>query len=263
MPSNHKTELSPELKQLEIDIFPVIEAINKTSLLVDEKILARETTVAQDRLHLITEHIERKIGRPIRLESSAEVSDYLFEESGFEVLKKTKNQNASSSMKVLKKLFDTHDSEVLGLLVKYREASNILRHLKIVSRKTKDGQLFPDITNHCSTGRLYSYLINLRREAKRSIIASENDIFLEADCKAQELTIIALLSEENELIEALSSGVDVHKLTARKLFNKTEVSTKERNIAKELNYSILYGTSAEGLSWNLNISKDDAKKLLW
>ncbi len=125
-----------------------------------------------------------------------------------------------------------------------------------------------------ATGRLSSTDPNLQnipireaegREVRKAFTASDNEhIFLSADYSQVELRIMAHLSQDQNMIEAFKSGLDIHTATAAKIFKKSpdEVTREERSKAKSANFGIIYGISAFGLSQNMSISRKEAKILI-
>src|SRR5690606_30461909 len=125
-----------------------------------------------------------------------------------------------------------------------------------------------------ATGRLASNNPNLQnipirtergRQVRKAFIArDENHVLLAADYSQIELRIIASLSEENNMIEAFKNREDIHTSTASKVFNIpiSDVSRDHRNTAKTVNFGIIYGVSAFGLSNQTNLSRSEAKELI-
>ena len=125
-----------------------------------------------------------------------------------------------------------------------------------------------------ATGRLSSTNPNLQnipireaegREVRKAFTASDSEhTFLSADYSQVELRIMAHLSQDQNMIEAFKSGLDIHTATAAKIFKKLpeEVTREERSKAKSANFGIIYGISAFGLSQNMSISRKEAKVLI-
>lgn len=125
-----------------------------------------------------------------------------------------------------------------------------------------------------ATGRLSSTNPNLQnipireaegREVRKAFIPSDKEhIFFSADYSQVELRLMAHLSQDQNMIEAFKSGLDIHTATAAKILKKTteEVTKEERSQAKSANFGIIYGISAFGLSQNMNISRKEAKTLI-
>jgi DNA polymerase-1 len=125
-----------------------------------------------------------------------------------------------------------------------------------------------------ATGRLSSNNPNLQnipirtdkgKEIRKAFIPRNDEFTLmAADYSQIELRIIAALSEDKNMIEAFRSGQDIHKATAAKVFNVAleEVTREQRSAAKAVNFGIIYGQSAFGLSQNLHISRTEAKSII-
>ena len=99
---------------------------------------------------------------------------------------------------------------------------------------------------------------------KSFIPRDENHVLLAADYSQIELRIIAALSEEENMIEAFKNGEDIHASTAAKVFNVSldEVTREQRSNAKTVNFGIIYGVSAFGLSNQTDLSRSEAKELI-
>jgi DNA polymerase-1 len=100
------------------------------------------------------------------------------------------------------------------------------------------------------------------KQIRECLIAREGHILISADYSQIELRVLAHLSRDSELLRCFWEGIDVHKLVASKLFNVREPSSAQRDIAKTVNYSVLYGISPWGLAKTLKVSEDDAKLFL-
>ncbi len=122
-----------------------------------------------------------------------------------------------------------------------------------------------------STGRLSSIEPNLQnipiryqegREIRKVFIPSEGNQLIASDYSQIELRVLAHMAKEETLIKAFKNNQDIHKETARKLFEKEEISDLERRQAKAVNFGIVYGQSAYGLSEGVNISRKEAEKFI-
>jgi DNA polymerase-1 len=125
-----------------------------------------------------------------------------------------------------------------------------------------------------ATGRLSSNNPNLQnipirtdrgKEIRRAFIARDkNHQLMSADYSQIELRVIAALSDDTSMIQAFKDGVDIHKATASKVFHTAleEVTKDQRSAAKAVNFGIIYGQSAFGLSQNLGISRTEAKQII-
>jgi len=122
-----------------------------------------------------------------------------------------------------------------------------------------------------STGRLSSVEPNLQnipiryqegREIRKVFIASEGNSLLASDYSQIELRVLAHMAKEETLIEAFKNNEDIHTKTAQQIFEKEEISSLERRQAKAVNFGIIYGQSAWGLSEEINISPKDAERFI-
>ena len=190
--------------------------------------------------------------------------------------KKTKTGQYATGEDVLAKLVGKH--EIVGKILDYRE---------LVKLKNTYVDTLPELVNpitnriHTSynqvvavTGRLSSDNPNLQnipirtergREIRKAFIAkNENYVLLSADYSQIELRIIAELSKDEGMIEAFQSGQDIHKATAAKVYNVSleEVTSDMRRNAKMVNFGIIYGISAFGLSERLNIPRKEAAAII-
>ncbi|MRI02521.1 DNA polymerase I [Kriegella sp. EG-1] len=190
--------------------------------------------------------------------------------------KKTKTGQFSTSEDVLSYLAKDH--EIIQNVLEYRG----LAKLKSTYVDALPLQVEPDTgrvhTNYmqtvAATGRLASNDPNLQnipirtergRQVRKAFIPrDENHILLAADYSQIELRIIAALSDENTMIDAFKNGEDIHASTAAKVFNVplSEVTREQRSNAKTVNFGIIYGVSAFGLSNQTDLSRSEAKELI-
>lgn len=190
--------------------------------------------------------------------------------------KKTKTKQYSTSEDILNKLIDNHP--IVGLILEYRSVKKLLSTYVealplLVNSKTK--KIHTSYNQAVtSTGRLSSNNPNLQnipirdkrgRKIRQAFVpSSENHTLLAADYSQIELRIMAHLSKDPHMIKAFNNGEDIHKATAARIFktNLENVSSEMRTKAKGANFGIIYGISAFGLAQNLNISRNEAKKII-
>ena len=211
------------------------------------------------------------------LDSPRQLGEILFDVLKIDAkAKKTKTGQYKTSEDVLTKL--EHKHEIIPLILNYRS----LRKLKSTYVDALP-KLVNDETGHihtsymqtvAATGRLSSNNPNLQnipirtekgREMRKAFIArNDNFTLLAADYSQIELRIIAALSGDENMISAFREKQDIHAATAAKVYHKSidEVTRDERSNAKAVNFGIIYGQSAFGLSQNLGISRKEAKGLI-
>ena len=190
--------------------------------------------------------------------------------------KKTKTGQYSTAEDVLSYLAKDH--EIVKYILKYRGLAKLkstyIDALPMQVEPTT-GRVHTDyMQTVAATGRLSSNNPNLQnipirtergRQVRKAFIPKNKDyMLLAADYSQIELRIIAALSEENKMIEAFANGEDIHASTAARVFNidLNEVSKEQRSNAKTVNFGIIYGVSAFGLSNQTNLSRSEAKELI-
>lgn len=232
-------------------------------------------------LHLELVEIEKKIfnlaGTPFNIDSPKQLGQVLFEHLKIdENAKKTKTGQYATGEDILEKLKDKH--EIIKHILDYRE----IRKLKSTYVDTlpeminsKTGRIHTSFMQTvAATGRLSSNNPNLQnipirtergRKIRKAFVArNENYILLSADYSQVELRIIAALSKDEHMIDAFAKGQDIHAATAAKVFgvNTKDVTKEMRSKAKAVNFGIIYGQTAYGLSQNLNIPQREAKEII-
>ena len=190
--------------------------------------------------------------------------------------KKTKTGQYSTAEDVLSYLAKEH--EIVNYILKYRGLAKLkstyIDTLPIQVEPTT-GRVHTDyMQTVAATGRLSSNNPNLQnipirtergKQVRKAFIPKNKDyVLLAADYSQIELRIIAALSEENNMIEAFAKGEDIHASTAASVFNVdlNEVSKEQRSNAKTVNFGIIYGVSAFGLSNQTDLSRSEAKELI-
>lgn len=198
------------------------------------------------------------------LNSPAQLSTILFERLGLQGSKQVKG-GYSTEESVLEKLVDSHP--IITPILRYREA-NKLRNtyidplLKLA--KQEDRVFTSFLQTGTATGRLSSKSPNLQnipvrteagKQIRQGFIAREGNVLLSVDYSQIELRLLAHFSEDPSLIEAFAEGKDIHSETSLKIFG----STQRRDVAKSINFGLIYGMGAKKLSETLKIPLKEAK----
>ncbi|MCL2570499.1 MAG: DNA polymerase I [Firmicutes bacterium] len=214
----------------------------------------------------ISNEIYAKIGETFNINSPKVLGDILFKRLGLQTVVKTKT-GYSTNEETLQKIKDHHP--VVPLILRYRHLfklqSGFVQSFK--SHMREDGLVHTTFNNTGTvTGRLSSSEPNIQNIPKRSdssdrvrkIFTSRFDggKLLCADYSQIELRILAHLSKDENMIASFQSGQDIHTQTALKIFGSTD--NKLRRYAKAVNFGIVYGLSAYGLSQSINVSTSDA-----
>jgi DNA polymerase-1 len=264
-------------EEIEIPLIPVLADMEAEGIALDKNALKELSGELEKDILTVENEIQGLARTPFNISSPKQVGDILFEVLKIvEKPKKTKTGQYATGEDVLAKLVGKHD--IVGKILDYRE---------LVKLKNTYVDTLPELVNprtgriHTSynqvvavTGRLSSDNPNLQnipirtergREIRKAFVArDENHILLSADYSQIELRIIAELSKDAGMIEAFQSGQDIHKATAAKVYNVSleEVTSDMRRNAKMVNFGIIYGISAFGLSERLNIPRREAATII-
>lgn len=272
---------SKEMHQLatevEMPLIDVLSAMECEGINIDCAALKQYSKVLEQELILLHDSIMQHAGVPFNPDSPKQLGEILFEHLKIDLgAKRTKTGQYATGEEILITLRDKHP--IVNDLLEYRG----LRKLKSTYVDT-----LPEMVNKATgrihttflqtvaaTGRLSSNHPNLQnipiktekgREIRKSFVPRNNDhLILSADYSQIELRIIAALSNDIGMIEAFARGEDIHAATAAKVFGVplNEVTKEMRSKAKAVNFGIIYGQSAFGLSQNLGISRTEAKEII-
>lgn len=262
---------------IEMPLVPVLAKMERAGMLVDP-----------DRLHSLSEglatqitEVERSIrdlagDETFNIGSPMQLSHVLFDVMGLPTkgLKKTKRGYYSTNAKVLSDL--ARDHEIVRLILDWREKSKIKStYLDTLGPLRRgDGRVHTTYNQTITaTGRLSSSDPNLQniptrselgRTVKTAFSAGEGSVFLAVDYSQIELRLLAHLSGDEHLVRAFNEGEDFHAETAARVFGVpvSEVTPDLRSRAKAVNFGIVYGQQAYGLSQSLHISMAEAREMI-
>lgn len=266
-----KENLLYVFEQIELPLMPVLMQMEHTGIFVDTKKLEEMSSLLSHELDILQKEIYTFSGEEFNINSPKQLSQILFEKLKIKPLKKTMT-GFSTSADVLESLQGS--SPIVKKILQYR----LLQKLKSTYVDSLPGQVFPKTHRvHCTfnqsvtaTGRLSCQDPNLQnipirskegrkiREAFRP--QNQGFYFLGGDYSQVELRLLAHLSEDPALLKAFNEGEDIHIFTASLVYDipLKEVSEEMRQQAKAVNYGILYGQQAFGLSQGLDISYAEA-----
>jgi len=199
------------------------------------------------------------------------VREVLFDCLHLPVVKKTSTGAPSVDAETLEELAQYHD--LPELLLRYRKQSKLLEtyirgYWKYIS---SDGKIHPNFNLVVArTGRLSSSNPNLQnlpsgnvKDIKRLFIPSHPDwIMMNFDFSQIELRVMAMLSRDPVMTKVYQQGEDIHTMTAQAIFKKKDISKEERQMAKKLNFSILYGAGAEATARLLGVTPEEAQAFI-
>jgi DNA polymerase I len=261
----------PLYREIELPLTAVLAAMERAGVKVDTYRMGEITARLADRVEELESKAYELAGEEFMLGSTQQVAQVLFEKLGLTPGRKGKT-GYSTDTRVLRSIRGEH--EIVGVIEEWREYSKLLNtYLEPLPEliSPEDGRLHTTFNQTvASTGRLSTTSPNLQaipirtelgREIRSAFVAEAGCKLLSADYSQVELRILAHVSGEPKLREAFERGEDIHAATAAEVLGKEPASlTKdERNIAKMVNFGIIYGISAFGLSENLEIPREEAQ----
>ncbi len=264
-------EASKLYHTLELPLIQVLAEMEKTGVLLDKKHLAKLSQKIDKKLKKLEDEIYLLAGAPFNINSPKQLGVVLFEDLKLPVLKKTKT-GYSTDVSVLEELSAQHElpEKVLSFRQMAKLKSTYVDSLPNEINPTT-GRVHTSYNQTvAATGRLSSSDPNLQnipirtdfgKEIRKAFIASPNCLLLSADYSQIELRLLAHLSEDPALIKAFKKDEDIHSRTAAEIFGTglNSVDEENRRMAKAVNFGIVYGLSAFGLSRQLKISPKEAK----
>ena len=272
----HENGLTTLFEQLEMPLVCVLAQMEMNGMAINCELLGELSKELGTGLEELTAEIFRQAGDEFNINSTKQLAEVLFTKLKLPVIKRTKT-GYSTDADVLEKLAQTY--ELPKRLLEYREKSKLkstyvdaLPQLLNPETKLIHTSFNQTVT---STGRLSSSDPNLQnipikteigRQIRRGFIPrAKGRKILSADYSQVELRVLAHFSEDSNLVQAFQEGRDVHQHTAMLIYNTTpeSVTREMRNIAKTINFSIVYGVSAFGLSQSLGgVSVAEAQKFI-
>lgn len=263
--------------EIEVPLLRVLADMELEGINLDEEFLKKLSTELDKDILQLEKHIYEEAGETFNIASPKQLGDILFEKMKLiDKPKKTKTGQYSTAEDVLSYLAKDH--KIIRDVLEYRGLTKLkstyVDALPDQVEKTT-GRVHTDyMQTVAATGRLSSNNPNLQnipirtergREVRKAFIPRNDDyVLMAADYSQIELRIIAALSEEDTMIEAFKKGEDIHASTASKVFNVplSEVTREQRSNAKTVNFGIIYGVSAFGLSNQTDLSRGEAKDLI-
>ncbi len=276
-PEIQKDHLIDLFYGMEMPLVSVLAEMEQQGITIDAEGLGVYSKELGKTLIELEAGIKAESGMDFNIDSPKQLGEVLFDHMKiFGKAKKTKTGQYATGEDVLDKL--KHDHPIIPMILDYRQ----LRKLKSTYvdplptlMDPVDGRVHTNyMQTVAATGRLSSNNPNLQnipirtekgREIRKSFIPRGPEYkLMAADYSQIELRIIAALSNDTAMIDAFRSGHDIHKATAAKVFNVSidEVTREQRSAAKAVNFGIIYGQSAFGLSQNLGISRTEAKQII-
>ena len=263
------------MEDIEIPLIEVLSDMEQNGTLLNSKILASQSKDLESRIKKLEKLAYEIAGEEFNLGSTKQLREIFFEKLNYRVIKKTPGGQPSTDEKVLQELSEEY--ELPKVLLEHRTLSK----LKSTYTDKLPGQISSNTGKvHTSfhqavptTGRLsYSdpHLQNIPiksaegRKIREAFIAEKSNVLISADYSQIELRIMAHLSGDKNLTHAFNNNIDVHSATASEIFNISleDVTPDHRRSAKAINFGLIYGMSAFGLTRQLGIPRHEAQAYL-
>jgi DNA polymerase-1 len=261
-------------REIELPLTAVLTAMEDAGVKIDTYRMGEITARLADRVEELEAKAHELAGEEFVLGSTQQVARILFEKLELTAGRKGKT-GYSTDARVLRAIRGDH--EIVPAIEEWREYSKLLNtYLEPLPEliSPEDGRLHTTVNQAvASTGRLSTTNPNLQaipirtelgREIRSAFVAEPGYRLLSADYSQVELRILAHVSGEPKLREAFARGEDIHAATAAEVLGKepATLTKDERSVAKMVNFGIIYGISAFGLSENLEIPRDDAQQYI-
>ncbi|HEY1196841.1 DNA polymerase I [Flavobacterium sp.] len=273
-----KTETKKLFDEIEIPLVSVLADMETEGIRLDVDFLKGMSSEMDVEIKSLEEQIYETAGEKFNLASPKQLGDILFEKLkiGGAKQKKTKTGQYATGEEVLTYL--ANDNPIVKQILDWRQMVKLQSTYILALPEQVDKKTLRVHTDYmqtvAATGRLSSNNPNLQnipirtergRQIRKAFVArDENHTLISADYSQIELRIIAALSGEENMIKAFQDGEDIHRATAAKVFNVAleEVSREQRSNAKTVNFGIIYGVSAFGLSNQTSLSRSESAALI-
>ncbi|WP_116186088.1 DNA polymerase I [Pectobacterium aquaticum] len=268
-------DLCQVFQTIDMPLVPVLSRIERTGVLIDPAILAEHSKELTIRLAELETQAYELAGEEFNLSSTKQLQGILYEKQKLPILKKTPKGAPSTNEEVLAEL--ALDYPLPKLILEYRGLAKLkstytdkLPLMINPATKRVHTSYHQAVT---ATGRLSSSDPNLQnipvrndegRRIRQAFIAPKGYSIVAADYSQIELRIMAHLSGDKGLLNAFANGVDIHRATASEVFGIAldKVTSEQRRSAKAINFGLIYGMSAFGLSRQLNIPRSESQKYM-
>ena len=263
------------LKNIEYPLVHVLASIEANGAKVDRDKLAAHSEELSRKIEILSAEAFRLAKEEFNLDSPKQLLEVLYEKLKLPVLKKTPKGQPSTNEETLKRLSEEY--ELPKIILEYRGLAKLKSTytdslIKIENPKTKriHTSYQQAVT---STGRLSSTEPNLQnipiktaegRRIREAFVPEKGNVLISADYSQIELRIMAHLSKDKNLTHAFNNNLDIHSATAAEVFNADleAVTSEQRRSAKAINFGLMYGMSAFGLTRQLDIPRAEAQQYL-
>ena len=270
-----EAKLAKLYSEIEGPLIYTLGDIERNGVLIDSEKLSQQSKELEAKILKLESKVQKNAGEDFNLGSPKQLQEILYEKLGLPVIKKTPKGQPSTSEAVLQEL--SMDFPIVHDILSYRAISKLKSTYtdklpKMINSNT--GRVHTSYHQAVTaTGRLSSSDPNLQnipirseegRRIREAFIAPEGYKILAADYSQIELRIMAHLSKDQGLMDAFAKGQDIHQATAAEIFsiNIDDVTTNQRRSAKAINFGLIYGMSAFGLSKQLQITRAEAQNYI-
>ena len=270
-----ETKLAKLYSEIECPLIYTLGDIERNGVLIDSEKLNEQSKELEAKILKLEQKVQKSAGEDFNLGSPKQLQEILYEKLGLPVIKKTPKGQPSTAESVLQEL--SMDFPIVQDILSYRAISKLKSTYtdklpKMVNSNT--GRVHTSYHQAVTaTGRLSSSDPNLQnipirseegRRIREAFIAPDGYKILAADYSQIELRIMAHLSRDQGLMDAFAKGQDIHQATAAEIFstNIDEVTANQRRSAKAINFGLIYGMSAFGLSKQLQITRAEAQNYI-
>ncbi|MDI9246542.1 DNA polymerase I [Marinobacter sp. CHS3-4] len=262
-------------ENIDLPLVPVLSRMEQRGAMISASTLRQHSQELAERMAELEKEAHDEAGETFNLGSPKQLQAIFYEKMGLPVIKKTPKGAPSTAEPVLQEL--AHEHRLPHLILEHRSLSKL---------KSTYTDTLPELIHHrtgrihtsyhqavTATGRLSSSEPNLQnipirteqgRRIRQAFIAPEGFKLVAADYSQIELRIMAHLSGDKGLLRAFEKGEDIHKATAAEVFGVgvDEVSSDQRRSAKAINFGLIYGMSAFGLSRQLDVGRNQAQEYI-
>ena len=268
--------LSSLMTDMEMPLVPVLVTMQRHGIKLDSAVLREMSEDLREQMFHTEEELYKSIGHTVNINSPQQLSDLLFNEIGLPKTKRTKTG------------YSTDANSLEGLKGLHPVVDQILEYRQVSKLKSTYVDALPDMVNpatgrvHTSynqtgsaTGRMSSSDPNLQnipirtemgRQVRKAFVAdgAPDWLLFSADYSQIELRVLAHISKDSALLEAFQRGEDIHASTASMMFDVplNEVDAEQRRVAKVLNFGVIYGLSAHGISQQTGFSREEGASFI-
>ena len=260
------------LNDIEIPLAFVLAKMEVAGMKIDQTELSKQKDIYQKEITDLEAKIYELAGIEFNIQSPKQLGEVLFEKLCLPVVKKSKTGGYTTDIDVLNYLSDKH--EIINYIIRYRTVTKLYQTYLVGLEQQiyEDGKIHTIFEQALTvTGRLSSIEPNVQnipirttegRKIRKLFIPSEDNVLFSSDYSQIELRVLAHMANAPLLIESFVNNLDVHTETAKKIFKTDEVTSDLRRKAKAVNFGIVYGISAFGLSNDVELGVKEAQQFI-